>query len=505
LANVTAFTSGRDLASVSENVELLTGQRGNQLDKAVTYRDLESLGVATLSRIGSNYKATSNPVLTTTVGVVDSPTKPQNVQAHGAFNTILIDWDDPDYRGHEYAEVFRAETDNLSVAVKIGTTSARMYSDPIGGDAKVYYWVRFVNANNVPGPFNASAGTYAETAVDVQQLLASLQGQIEESQLSTALTSKIGVIDTNSTSIQQITVDLSSLSDRQAQAEAILKSAQDLLGKTTIDVSLLHDQLSQQVQKYGSEVKNLTDAILTVNPATGEITIDAVNVVRTELQSSIDEVSQRVSSVEGTLTQKASSVDVSLQAQRISTVEIQLDSINSELTSQVTRAEFTETTSDVTQLTTRMSAAEGLITTKAAQQTVDGISTRLSTAETTLSTVNTTIQSQAQQINNIQSSYQAADSANASAITALSQTVADENSATAQQLSSIGSSVNSLSSSVSQLQQTSTGSTESMASIYDQLKAKADISALAAANAALSDDESSRKTRASTSKSFSKT
>ena len=33
VANVTAFTSGRDLASVSENVELLTGQRGNKLDR----------------------------------------------------------------------------------------------------------------------------------------------------------------------------------------------------------------------------------------------------------------------------------------------------------------------------------------------------------------------------------------------------------------------------------------------------------------------------------------
>ena len=195
------------------------------------------------------------------------------------------------------------------------------------------------------------------------------------------------------------------------------------------------------------------------------------------------------------MTQKASSVDVNLQSQRISSVETQIDVLNSELISQVTRAEFTTTTEDVTQLTTRMSAAEGSITTKAAQQTVDGISTRLSTAETTLSTVNTTVQSQAQQINNIQSSYQAADSANASAITALSQTVADENSATAQQLSSIWSSVNSLSSSISELQQTTTGSTESLASIYDQLKAKTDISALAAANAALSDDESTRQKR----------
>lgn len=521
MANNTAFTSGRDLNSVSENVELLTGQRGNQLDKAVTYRDLESLGVATLSRIGSNYKATSNPVLTTTVGVVDSPTKPQNVQAHGAFNTILIDWDEPDYRGHSYAEVWRSETDNLSAAVKVGTTSARMYSDPIGGDASVYYWVRFVNANNVTGPFNSSAGTHAETAVDVQQLLDSLTGQIEESQLAQSLTEKIGLIDTNIASIQQIntnikqidvdfqqiTVDLSSLSDRQAQAEAILKSAQDLLGSTTIDVALLHDQLSQQVQKYGADVQNLTNAILTVNPATGEVTIDAVNVVRTELQTSIDEVSQRVSSVEGTLTQKASSTDVTLQSQRISTVETKLDSINSELTNQVTRAEFTDTQEDVTQLTTRMSAAEGSISTKAEQQTVTNLSTRIASAETKLIAVNDDLTSKATQISGLQSSYQSASSdiagnseaiaANTASITELSQTITDNESATSQRLDGLDSSVSGMHSAITSLQQTTSNAIEATASNYSHLKAQTDLTALAAANAALSDDESSRSSRSS--------
>ena len=92
VANHTSFTSGRDLNSVSENVELLTGQRGNQLDRAVTYRDLESLGVATLSKVGSSYKATANSVLTSSSGVVYFPSKPNNVVASGAFNTILIDW-----------------------------------------------------------------------------------------------------------------------------------------------------------------------------------------------------------------------------------------------------------------------------------------------------------------------------------------------------------------------------------------------------------------------------
>ena len=519
MANNTSFTSGRDLNSVSENVELLTGQRGNQLDKAVTYRDLESLGVATLSRIGSNYKATANPTLIATSSAVDFPAKPLNVAANGAFNTILIDWDEPNYRGHSYAEVWRAETDNLSVAVKIGTSSANMYSDPIGGSAKVYYWVRFVNQKKDEGPYNSSAGTYAETAENIQNILAALQGQIEESHLAQSLLSNIELIPALNTSIKQIplldvsiqekaaeiqliTVDLSSLTERQSQAEAILKAAQDLLGSTTIDVSLLHDELSKKVLQYGSDVQSLRNAILSIDPATGEITIDAINVVRSELQTNIDQVTQRISSVEGTLTQKASSVDVGLQAQRILTVETRMSSINAELTNQVTRAEFTETTEDVTQLTTRMSAAEGSITQKATQQSVDQLGTRVATAESVLIAVNEDLQSKATQIIQIDSSYKSADAANAAAtsantaaITELSQSVSTANSATSTHLSSLDTSVSGLNSSVTQLQQATSTNTETSASIYDQLKAKTDISAIAAASAALSEDETTRQRR----------
>ncbi|MDD2341431.1 MAG: DUF1983 domain-containing protein [Tolumonas sp.] len=513
MANSTAFTSGRDLNSVSENVELLTGQRGNQLDKAVTYRDLQSLGLATLSRIGSNYKAGINTDLISSPTDIQFPAKPLNVIANGAFNTILIEWDDPNYRGHAYAEVFRSETDNLSLAVKIGTSSANMYSDPIGGSAKVYYWVRFVNRSNPPvaGPYNSESGTYAETAENIQNILDALQGQIEESHLAQSLLSDIELIPALNTSIQdraaeiqQITVDLSSLTDRQSQAEAILKAAQDLLGSTTINVSLLHDELSKKVLQYGADVQSLRNAILSVDPATGEITIDAINVVRSELQTNIDQVTQRVSSVEGVLTQKASSIEVGLQAQRISTVETQMDSINAELTNQVTRAEFIETTEDVTQLTTRMSAAEGSITQKATQQSVDQLGSRVATAESGLIAVNTDLQSKATQISQIDSAYKAADTANASvgaansaAITQLSQTVSTANSATSQHLSNLDSSVSGLNSSVTLLQQSSSSNAETIASSYEQLRAKADLAALAAANAALSDDESSRANRVS--------
>lgn len=195
MANKSNFRAGRNQDALSENVELLTGQRGDGLDRAITLRELNNLGLAGLSRIGGIY--TSKPGITTgtsQVGVVDFPSKPLNVAASGAFNTILITWDEPNYRGHSYAEIWRAETDNLAVAVNIGSCTANVYADAIGGDAHVYYWVRFVNRNDVKGPYNATEGTYAETGVDITQLLASLTNQITSDQLTQELLTPIQAV-----------------------------------------------------------------------------------------------------------------------------------------------------------------------------------------------------------------------------------------------------------------------------------------------------------------------
>ena len=49
-----AFRAGRDTATLSENIELLTGQRGDLLDKAITRRELAAIGLANLRRLNNN-------------------------------------------------------------------------------------------------------------------------------------------------------------------------------------------------------------------------------------------------------------------------------------------------------------------------------------------------------------------------------------------------------------------------------------------------------------------
>jgi hypothetical protein len=108
--------------------------------------------------------------------VWNSPPAPVNLVVSGAFNAIFLTWGGAEFAGYSHTEIYRADTDNLSEAVLIGTSYALVYSDtpPNSSLSKTYYyWIRFANRNDPPtfGPFNAAAGTPGSTADDPSYLL----------------------------------------------------------------------------------------------------------------------------------------------------------------------------------------------------------------------------------------------------------------------------------------------------------------------------------------------
>lgn len=108
------------------------------------------------------------------VPVVDLPPPliVENFTATGAFRTIQLAWDAARYA--VLYEVYRNTADVLGTAVKIGTTTATIVTDtPAQASLSVtyYYWVRAVNGNGQPGPYNSTVGTAASTADDPEYLL----------------------------------------------------------------------------------------------------------------------------------------------------------------------------------------------------------------------------------------------------------------------------------------------------------------------------------------------
>ncbi|MEH8118760.1 DUF1983 domain-containing protein [Aeromonas allosaccharophila] len=492
-----AYRAGRDQAATSENVELLTGQRGDKLDKAVTFRELNALGLATLRQgPGGIYIPGKNPDLVDT-GVYDKPHAPVNVQASGAFHTVLVDWDGPKYRGHSHAEVWRAETDSLPAATLVGTTIANMFSDAIGKGAKFYYWVRFVNGKDDHGPFQGERGVVAETSRDVQDILDELQGKIESSHLAQELLKPILDVPQLSVIVNETKANLAALDAREKQVNDLLNHAQGALGDNYINVTLVQEQLRQLINGYQNDFEDFCDAVFKVDPSTGEITMEAVNAVRSELGAEITKVSQHLDAVEAIVKTCVTRAEISADLEKITSIEQQIDGINGKLTQTATKSEVTAVGSQVTQVGQELDAVKGTLSQKAAKTEVDAQGQRLTVAEQQISANTTANSATAQRVEQLKSEMQLADQTIKSSITELAQSVASDTQALAQKMSAMEVAMNGNTAAISELQQAISGDGQSLASKFENMSASVDLAGDAAIGATLAGaDESDRQRKA---------
>lgn len=461
MAKKPAYRAGRDQAATAENVELLTGQRGDRLDKAVTFRELAALGLSTLRPgAGGVYVPGKNPDLFPP-GQMEFPHAPDNVIANGAFHTVLVEWDPPQYRGHAHAEIWRAESDNQSDATLVGTSSANLYSDAIGKGATFYYWVRFVNGKDDRGPFQGMQGVEAETSRDVQDILDELQGKIEKSHLVQSLLKpiedvpqlqldvsilkpkvdeievirpKVASIEDKIPSIEQ---ELAGLDERQKAAQDLLDDAQQQLGMSSIEIGLVQDRLNAKLDKYKGDFDSFRDAVFVVDPENGSITMDAVNAVRDELHTSITEVHQELDAVAGQISSKADNVTVDGQGSRITEAEQRINGLDASLSQTVTRGEFTGEQQRVTQIGQELDATKGELTQKATKQEVDAQGVRLANAESKLTVHTGELSSQAQRLDGLSAQVTQGDETLQASITELARVSAESDQVTAQRVSGL--------------------------------------------------------------------
>ena len=174
--------------SVVDNLQQLTGEKGDDLDRAVTFNDLINAGIAKKQFIltggGSNV----------TIGKgdeegVETPTTPTGASASGAFQNILISWDYPSYAGHSHTEIYVHSADNFAeveidkgrLSPKfLGQTTASVFSHQVGNGANKYYWIRHVNRNDEVGPTQSTTGLNATTATDIGAMMTLLNEQLQD-------------------------------------------------------------------------------------------------------------------------------------------------------------------------------------------------------------------------------------------------------------------------------------------------------------------------------------
>jgi hypothetical protein len=180
------------LRSIKATIEVREGAIGDPLDQGATLRDLTDLNLATTG--GSTTTATGGklPISTVIPKLPDgydpakdytTPPAPTNLIANGGLTNVHLSWDGAPYKNHNFTEVWRASKDNLGSAVMIGTTAASVYADPAQEDTTYYYWIRFVSKANITGPYNATSGTVAKTAIRVSTAIEAMTAELERSQL----------------------------------------------------------------------------------------------------------------------------------------------------------------------------------------------------------------------------------------------------------------------------------------------------------------------------------
>ncbi|HGS4463137.1 TPA: DUF1983 domain-containing protein [Vibrio metschnikovii] len=282
------FRAGRDQSSLTENIELLTGQRGDGGSKAVTYRDLAKLGVLTLRR-GSGGKVIPEIAKPDHGGGnhgVLRPTQPQGVSAYGGFGSILVKWENPTYAGHAHAEVFRNSENVLADATLIATVNANVFSDIVPVGSGFYYWIRFVNVNNIQGAHSTPA--FAKTSPNISDVIDEIGEQMRESVLIKYLEKEINLVD------ESLNEETKKRLSEQAKINEAIKNVSVETNKNKSEiretqrvVSDINLGLSQKISTVESRVGEVSSAVQSNSRAISETNrslSQQINTVQSELK-----------------------------------------------------------------------------------------------------------------------------------------------------------------------------------------------------------------------------
>lgn len=197
------FRADTTLDALIENVQTLTGQRGDGAAVVMVTSDGSKVpfypdgsGGNTGGGGGSGENGGDDGGKTP-----EYPTQPTGLQVNGGFTVVELDWDAPKYYGHSQTQIWRSPEDNLSEAVQVGSTAANIYSDPIDPVFEGYYWIRFVNADAVVGPYNDSRGTYVITQESTQDIIDVINDEINNSPLIDELQAGLDGVEEEVTTI----------------------------------------------------------------------------------------------------------------------------------------------------------------------------------------------------------------------------------------------------------------------------------------------------------------
>jgi hypothetical protein len=364
---------------------------------------------------------------------IDTPSAPTNLAASGSFRTIIITWDYTDYVGHSHSRIYRSLTNDYSTAEILANIDGRVYSDNVGSDKSYYYWVSNVNLNNIESATSQTSGVNATTPQDTDFLLDSLTNSITNSELSTALESRITDIEVYTDTIQSQINEILAIDeydnstayaadDQVVYNDNLYRATQSTTGNLPTDTN--YWQLLGQYTSLGELVGDNTAAITAINTISSGSSSSSAQAI-SALQSTVNDSETGVSATAALASLLKTEVfpDGTSQASSIDTLQSTVDNSETGVSATATLAAllkgevFPDGTSQASSIDTLQSTVNNLETGVSATATLassleaevfpNGTSqaSSIDTLSTTVGGNTASIESQATSINGLSGQY----------------------------------------------------------------------------------------------------
>jgi uncharacterized coiled-coil protein SlyX len=405
------------IEALKESVAVLLGQRGDPNQRALTAGEGSNLESENLyTRRNSLSSAAVSSMITAASVPQSDPPQLLNLVTTSTFRGIFLTWDSPQDPNTNiaYVEIYRNTVDDLAAAQVAGvyatTNDKNQYFDEVTNQTTYYYWVRAVSYQTTYGAFNQTAGTAGTTAVNVTHLLDVLTDQLGESQLASALRTRIDLVDGNDVG----SVNARIAAEAAARAADIAQEVADrnsaistaVAGEATARATAISAEASARASDIAQEVTDRNSAITSTVSAEAAARGVAIAAEQTTRASADSAMASDILALESTVNDPETGVDVTASGlsaldTRVSTAEGTVSSNSSEITTLKNTVNHPTTGVDVTAsglsaLDTRVSSAEGTISTQSTditnlKNTVDHPATGVNVTAAGLSSLTTRV------------------------------------------------------------------------------------------------------------------
>jgi hypothetical protein len=153
------------LTSIKESLEVRVRQRGNALDASPTFQDLLDTGILKIKEgvttIGGRQYTADQLLglvqysLPTWITSDTAPPAPTNLVVSSDRTNTILTWTLTTFDQYSQTEIWRATSNNLSLAELVGSNNGNTYTDSLpDAGTSYYYWIRDIAYNFLAGPFN---------------------------------------------------------------------------------------------------------------------------------------------------------------------------------------------------------------------------------------------------------------------------------------------------------------------------------------------------------------